>query len=30
MLIFEKKIVTRFFGIKIFMQERSPKNVRFP
>ena len=31
MLVFEKKIVTRFFfRIKVFMQEGSPKKVRFP
>ena len=30
MLVFGKKIVTRFFRIKVFMQEGSPKKVRFP
>ena len=30
MLGFEQKIVTRFFRIKLFMQEGSPIKVRFP
>ena len=30
MTVFEKEIVTRFFRIKVFMQEGSPKKVRFP
>ena len=30
MLVFEEKIMTRFFIIKVFMQEGSPKKVRFP
>ena len=30
MLVFEEKIVTRFFVIKVFEQEGSPKKVRFP
>ena len=30
MLVFDKKIETRFFRIKFFMQAGSPKKVRFP
>ena len=30
MLVFEEKNVTRFFVIKVFEEEGSPKNVRFP
>ena len=29
MLVFEKKIVTRFFRIKVFMQEGSPQKSAF-
>ena len=29
MLVFEQKIVTRFFRIKVFMQEGSPKKSAF-
>ena len=29
MLVFEQKIVTRFFGIKVFMQEGSQKKSAF-
>ena len=30
MLVLEEKIVTRFFVIKVFEQEGSPKKVHFP
>ena len=30
MLVFEKKIVTRFLRINFFIQEGSPKKVSFP
>ena len=30
MLVFEQKIVTRFFRIKVFIQQGSRKLVRFP
>ena len=30
MLVFERKVMTRFPRIKAFMQEGSPKKVRFP
>ena len=30
MLVFEEKIVTCFFVIKVFEQEGSPKKVLFP